>query len=665
MSFHICRTGVAAMVAVAGVVNVVAEQSKVAELPPVVVTATPLSNPIVDLAQPATVLTEQKLQERLAPTLGETLAEEPGISQTYYGPNASRPVIRGLDGDHIRILQNGVGMMDVSAASVDHAVSQDPLTVTKIEVVRGPAALLYGPTAVGGVVNVLDNRIPDERIETPLTGRLEGRHTSVDTGGSGAGVVEGGTAGFNYHLDGFARGNADLRIPGWARSARLRAIDPLPVEPRDRLPNSQAHSAGGAGGLSYVGEIGYIGGSFQGLDNDYGTVAEEEVSIQLRQRRWDLGGALTEPADWLPAVKWKFASSDYEHTEYEGAVAGTLFALDGLNGRLEVVHPPVGLLTGAVGYEARRDKLDIAGDEAFMPPTDSLMNSIFLFEEVQWDKVRLQFGGRYDGSEIEAPAQAQRFQTGSGAAGVVVRPDEEYSTALNFAYTQRAPVNQELFANGPHLATAAFEVGDPTLRPEKSLGVDLTLRRETGRVTGAVTFFYIHFEDFIALQPTGATDLDSGLPIYHFAGIPAEFLGGEAAVLFHLTDAGPHRLHLELKSDYTRATNLDTGAALPRIPPWRLGAELSYEWSQRLRTSLQVQRAQSQHRVAPNELPTDGYTMLNLIAAYRLATGPVTWDVLAKGTNLLDEEARVSTSFLKDIAPLAGRGVLVALQASF
>jgi iron complex outermembrane receptor protein len=668
MSIQICRTGLPAVLALAGVVHGVAEKAPVSELPPIVVTASPFTNTLVELAQPVTVLADERLQERLAATLGDTLAAEPGISPTYYGPNASRPVIRGLGGDHLRVLQNGLSTMDVSATSADHAVAQDPLTVTTIEVVRGPAALMYGPTAVGGAVNVLDNRIPSARLDAPVTGQLEGRYLSVSDGWSGAGVVEGGQAGVNYHLNGFARTSDNARIPGFARSRRLRLSEPLPpgeTEARNRLPNSQAQSEGGTAGLSYVWEKGYIGGAVQGLASDYGIVAEKDVTIELRQVRGDFAGRLEEPVRGLRAVQWKFGLADYRHTEFEGATPGTTFNLDAWNGRLEALHEPVGRLEGALGYEARRDKLDVKGDEAFLPPTESWGNSIFLYEEAKWSAVRLQFGGRYDQSRIEAPGQTKNFHTGSGAAGVVYRPVEAYSGAVNFSYTQRAPVAQELFADGPHLATDAYEVGDPTLRPERSYGLDVTLRKETGRVTGTLTFFFTHFENFISLTPRGVNDPVDDLPIYDYASFPADFIGGEASVVIHLLDGPRHRLHLELKSDYTHATNADTDRPLPRIPPWRYGGEVRYEWGTRWSASLHLLRAQAQERNAPNELPTDGYTMLDLSATYRLRSGPVTWDLWVKGTNLLDEEARVATSFLKDISPLPGRGAVVAVRANF
>lgn len=656
----------------------------ITELPPMVITASPSPNSLFDLATPVTVLAEEQLRERLATTLGETLASEPGIQSTYFGPNASRPVIRGLEGSHIRVLQNGVGNMDVSELSPDHAVAQDPLTIKRIEVVRGPAALLYGPTAVGGVVNIIDNRIPDTDVPRPVTGQLEGRFTSSNKGRGFGGVIEGGYRGLNYHMDGFIRENDELDIPGLARSRRLRQLDPRPLneEPRDTLPNSQGQADGGAGGLSYVWDKGYAGGSFAGFESDYGTVAEEEVTIRMTQRRWDLAGAFYEPIDFLKSVRWKFGASDYEHTEFEGTEAGTVFKEDGLNGRLEALHRSLGRVEGSFGYEARRDELSVQGEEGFLPPTDSLVNSLFVFEEIKWDKVRLQFGGRYDRTRAEAdefttgwtgvthPAGSRDFNNGSGSAGVVYDFADDFSTSLNFSYTERAPIHQELFGNGPHLATGQFVIGDPTLSTERCYGLDYTIRRETGKITGSSTFFFTHFDNFVSLEPTGTSvpnpeDPSEALPVFRYSGVPANFVGVEASVMFHFLEEGEHRLHLELKTDYTHATNTDTDEPLPRIPPWRYGADLVYDWKDRFTATVSVLRANSQHRTIMDELPTDGYTMLNLGVTYRFGTGPVDWDLLVRGTNLLDEEARLHTSFLKDIAPLPGRGAVVALRLSF
>lgn len=637
----------------------------------VVVTASPLGRTLFELAAPVTVLADEELAFRQQATLGETLALQPGITSTYFGPNASRPVIRGLDGDRIRILQNGVGMLDASGTSVDHAVSSDPLTIKSVEVVRGPASLLYGSSAVGGVVNVIDNRIPDVRLESPVSGTVEGRYGSADSLRSGGAVVEGGHKGWNYHLDGFSRESEDLRIPGFARSERLRLLDPQPTEAENRLPNSAGKADGGAFGGSYIGTKGWIGASVSGFNNRYGTVAEPDVTIRLHQRRVDVAGEATDPFEKIKAIRFKLGVSDYKHTEYAGPDVGTVFKNRGYDGRLEVTHAAIGRFEGAIGFQSQLSNFSASGDEAFLPATETLVNSGFVFEEVKFDKFRFEFGARLDHQDVTSsddpnfgPGQSREFTTGSGSAGIVYTPTDVWSTALSVAYTQRAPNYQELFANGPHLATDAFEVGDPTLDPEHSLGLDLTFRKRTGFVTGSIGGFYNRFRNFIALSPTGGIDPVNNLPIFTYGGVPAEFYGGEAEVLFHLVETQPRQFHLELRADWVEASNRGTGEPLPRIAPLRFGGALIFK-QHSFRARLEALRSDYQGRVAANETATDGHTLVNLGLSYGFGTGKVQWEAFVKGSNLLDEEIRGHSSFLKDIAPQAGRGATLGLRASF
>ena len=639
-----------------------------------VITGTPLQRTLFELATPVSVLADEELAVRLQPTLGETLNTLPGVNSTYYGPNASRPVIRGLDGDHIRILENGVGLIDASATSVDHAVGTDPLTIRRIEVVRGPAALLYGSAAVGGVVNVINNRIPDERIKSPITGAIEGRYGSADDLRSGGGLIEGGSKGLAYHLDGFARESDDLRIPGFARSERRRALDPLPpgeTEAQDKLPNSQGKADGGAAGLSYVWDKGHVGASVSGFNNVYGTVAEEDVTIRLHQRRVDVAGEFIAPSQRINKLTYKLGLSDYRHTEYEGAATGTVFNNRGYDGRVELLHAPLGRFEGAVGFETQRSDFSALGEEGFLPPTSMLVNSGFVFEEVDFDPVRFQFGGRFDYQTVSAeadpdfgPAASRDFPTGSGSAGVVYTFLQDYAAALSAAYTQRAPNYQELYADGAHIATAAFEVGDRNLGVESSVGLDLSLRKRAGRVTGSLGGFYNRFDQFITLTPTGLIDPEAGVPIYNYVGRPAEFYGAESELVFHLLDTEPHKVHLDVRADWLEARDRDTGEPLPRISPLRFGGGVSYDFGN-FGARLEVLRYASQSRVSAGELPTDSYTMLNASVTYTAKVGAVTLNFFARGANLLDQEARNHVSFLKDLAPLAGRGAVVGVRASF
>jgi iron complex outermembrane receptor protein len=667
----------------------------------IVITGSPIARDLFEQTQSISILTGENLRLRLEPTVGETLNREPGVSSTYFGPGASRPVIRGLGEDRVRVLQNGVNILDVSNVSPDHAVTAEPLTIRTIEVVRGPATLLYGPNTVGGVVNVMDNRVPTESLAKPIEGKLDSRFGTVDDLRSGAGLLEFQLGRVVVHLDASIRETDDLKIPGFARSERRRLLDPLPPgerEPRGTLPNSFTESQGGAAGASYVWDGGYIGAAFSGTDSRYGTVAEPDVTIELEQRRWDFRGSFAKPITGLKAINYKIAYSDYNHTEFEGDEVGTVFAIDGYDGRLEALHEKLGPFEGAVGYQTQRNDFSALGEEAFLPPVETEIHSAFVFEEIVFNAVRLQFGTRFDHQRNQrqetdefGPSLSREFDAFSGSAGFVYVPVEPYAIAFSVAYSQRPPTYVELFANGPHIATGAFEVGDLNLGLEDSLGFDLSFRKKAGRVTGAISLFYNRFSNFITAVPTGmlseADDDEEGLPIFAYRATDADFIGGEVETTLHIIERTPssapttepadakavaieriqsrHQLHVELKADYVRAQDWKTDRSLPRITPFRTGATVVYSWDDRFHARVEGQYSHEQNRTAEFELPTDSYFLLNASMSYRVPVGPVEFDVYLKGTNLTNEEARVHTSFLKEIAPLAGRGALLGMRASF
>lgn len=666
-----------------------------AETERVVVSSTPLGGELFEQVQSVSILSGDELKLRLEPTIGETLNREPGVSSTYFGPGASRPVIRGLGEDRIRVLQDGLATIDASDVSPDHAVTIEPLTVKIIEVVRGPATLLYGPNTVGGAVNIIDNRIPSEKLSRPIEGKVEGRFGTADEQRSGAGLVEFGLRPIVVHLDGFKRRTEDIEIPGFARSERLREMQPLPPgeeEPRDELPNSFTESEGGAAGVSYVWDKGYFGVAYSGIDSTYGTVAEPDVTIGLEQRRWDARGRFQEPFAAIKSITYKFGYSDYRHTEFEGTEVGTVFQNEGYDGRIEVAHEKLGPLEGVFGYQTQKTNFSALGEEAFLPAVETETHAGFVFEEIALDPLRFQFGVRCDHqthqtetSPAFGPGIGRDFNAFSGSGGIIYTPVDNYVIALSLSYTQRPPTYVELFAHGPHIATNAFEIGDPNLDLEESFGIDLSFRKKIGRITGAISLFYNHFANFIRVGPTG--EIEDGLPVFVFAATDADFVGGEISLEFHLIEpyaaedptsgkdgksvatpghpGNPHRLHLETKADYVYAQDRNTDRSLPRITPFRTSAALIYEWKDRFDARIEGQYVHDQNRTAEFELPTDSYFLLGASASYRIAAGPVDIDVFLKATNLLNEEARMHTSFLKDIAPLAGRGVLLGMRATF
>jgi iron complex outermembrane receptor protein len=688
---------------------VVLAQAATATLPSVVVTGNPLGSELFDLVSPISVLDGKPLLVNRASTLGELIADMPGVSSSYFGPNASRPIIRGLDGDRIRILQNGVGMIDASAASPDHAVAVDPLVIERVEVVRGPAALLYGGNAVGGVVNVLDSRIPMSPV-SGFTGSLEGRAGGADRETGLGASMKGGNGRFALHADAYHRDTGNYRIPGFARSARARdpannvtnGLNADGSEPRDTQPNSDARSNGGALGGALHFDKGYAGVSFARFDANYGAVGEQAVRIDMESSRVDLAGEVRDLGRVIKDVRVKFGRSDYTHREIDAGVVGTTFKNRGHDARIEAVHGKFGPLSGALGVQLTNFDFSALGGEAFVPQTATDAKALFLYEEVGLGAWKLSFGGRLERNSVKSegggandpntgnprfgPAQQRDFGLQSGAFGAIYHFNAMFSVAGNLSYTERAPTYQELYAHGPHVATQAYEVGDPRLGKEKSKAFDMALRMRSGKHSGSIGYFVNRFDNYIGafgtanrrnsdgeLNPVddgGGNSTLTGETLetqreFVYRAVPAEFRGLEASGKFRLLDRG-HTLDLRVRYDRTRAHNRSNGDPIPRIPASRLGLGLDYGWG-RFGARLDLIHAWAQDRVSvtERELPTDGYTIWNAALTCDVKAGPTSWTAFLRGINLTDREARNHSSFLKNIAPMPGRGVQVGLRGTF
>ena len=639
----------------------------------IVVTASPLARSQAELTSATSVLSGQTLLLQQQPTLGETLSSQPGMSSSYFGPGASRPIIRGLGGDRIRILANGTGTQDASVTSPDHAVSVEPFLVKRIEVIRGPASLLYGSSAVGGVVNVIDHRIETDLPTQRISGTTDVRYgTAADELAYGAttdiALVKADDHGFVLHLDGFKRETDDVRIPGFADASN-------PVN-KGRLTNSAIDSEGASIGLSYVSETFDAGINYNGFNSLYGTVAEPDVLIDLRQRRVDFAAEVKQDFGIFTGARLKFGTGDYQHVELEDGAPGTTFTNQGYEGRLELLHASLAGFTGAWGVQAQRSDFDVVGAEAFMPPALTENRALFVFEETKTGAFTWQAGARVENQTIDTrsttsfPASESRNETTlSLSGGVVYTISPAYNATFSLTGTERAPNAQELYSNGPHIGTASFETGDPSLDTEKSLGLELGLRKLTGFATGSFNLFANNFDGYIFEQDTGAIDAgdpldpEDDLPIYQFIQRDALFYGAELETLWHLHQGDRHSLDFKLNADYTVARQ-SNGDDLPRIPPLKglLGlAWASGPWSAGVDWQLVAKQSQS----APGETDTNGYTLLGASIGYHLISGPVVYDFFVRGANLTDEDARLHTSFLKDIAPLPGRNVTFGLRASF
>jgi iron complex outermembrane receptor protein len=651
----------------------------------IMVTGSPILRSQLEIAQPTSVLTGEELLYRRQPSLGETLAQEPGVTSTFFGPGASRPVIRGLGGDRIRILQGGIDTGDVAGTSPDHAVTADPAAAERIEVLRGPATLLYGSSAIGGVVNVIDGRIPDFRPEEPVTGSVELRAGSVDDERSGTVQLGGGAGDWAWHVDALARETGDYEIPGFAAIEEDEHGDEEHEEEEENpfgvVPNSDLETAAGSFGVTrFFGDAGFLGVSASGFESEYGVPGsghghgegeegEEggDVRIDLERRRLDLRSEVGLPFGPFQGVKTRIGYVDYEHAELEGAdgEVGTRFFNDSWEGRFELVQKPRGSVSGSVGVQLGTRDLEAVGDEAFIPATEARQLALFAFEEIDRGAFRWQLGARYESQEVDATdpvLQDRSFDAVSGSVGIVWLPVDGYSLGLSVARSTKLPNPEELYSDGPHFATQAFEVGDPELGEETSVGADLSLRKTSGRLRGSLSFFVNRFDDFIYQSFTGA--VEDGLPVLAYTQDDTELTGFELDGRYSLWESGSSHLDLSFQWDRVRAELRDTGEPLPRIPPQSFGVGVHYHTT-RWHAFAELRRSDEQDRVAENETATDGYTLVNAGTSYRFFWSDQVFDLLLRGRNLTDEEARNHVSFLKDRVPLPGRDVSLSLRWTF
>ncbi|MCF7710179.1 MAG: TonB-dependent receptor [Opitutales bacterium] len=640
-----------------------AQDSAPQKMKPVVVKGATIGG-VTAPAAPALQLNAAALETQPVATLGEVLADIPGVATSYFGPNAGRPIIRGLDGDRLKIAQNGTGTLDASSASPDHAVGIDPLAIREVQVFRGPAALLYSSSILGGVVNVVDNRIPVERL--PRAFVLSGRAGSADALRSSAFLAEGSAGDFAFHLDGFTKTTENLSTP------------------IGRIADTASDSQGAGFGVSRVGPSGYVGLSYSGLDSTYG-VTEPGIEIGLRQRRWDLAGSVDAPAAALKSVSYKLGVSDYEHSEFDGGVAGSTFTNQGWDARVDFELTKIGSLEGVVGVQSGRFDFAVTGDEAFLPTTRNANDAVFgSFVQSLAPDSRLRYGFRVESAKVSADAWVHEgLVSNPGSASASFTPaslalawvkdlSPEWATTLSLTRTERAPNYQELFADGPHVGTDAYEVGDGALGKERGIGIELELAKTRGAVSGSFSVYYNRFSSFIAQQANGqgpnltlnGGDDHSGLARYDFVAVPADFFGAEAKVNYQLHENTTAKLGLEFFGDFVRASNRDTSEALPRISPGRLGVALhglASGWSWRLDAAYHL----AQNHLATAETPTVGYTMVGASLGHDFKLAGTAARFTLRLTNLFDVEARNASSFIKDTLPLPGRGVEAGLKLNF
>ncbi|PPE75940.1 TonB-dependent receptor [Solimonas fluminis] len=646
------------------------EPPSAVELAPVVVQASALGRTADELVQPVTVLADEELQRKRRGTLGETLENEPGIATTDFGAGAGRPVIRGQAGPRVEVLQNGLSTMDVSELSPDHAVTIDPAHAQQVEVLKGPATLLYGNGASGGVVNVRDARLPEEVTE--------GLHGGFDTSWGS----NGDTGAFSGEA-GYGSGKHQLRADfGWREAGDYDLAGPANVDgsgPRRRLPNSDVEARSGGASYSWIEDSRTLGLAVSRFESQYGLPVEESAFIDMHQTRIDAQGIFRNPLPGLESLKLRLGSSEYEHTEFEEpGVAGTRFDNRQYQGRLEAVHVPLAGFRGVAGLQINWRDFQAIGEEAYVPPVLSRQAGLFIVEERPWRLGKLEIGARVDRNTNDPQGLPSRdFTPLSFSLGSVFNLGEHAHLKLYATSSERSPAPEELYADGPHAATATYERGNADAGKERAQNLELGYDYHRERWTLQASVYYNRVSEFLYLSESdqdadgvadrvdeeGVLDPAGEFLLVDYRQADAKFWGYEASAGYALLDQGPLRLDLRLFTDQVRG-ELDGGGNLPRVTPQRWGLGLDGRWQQ-FAASLDYIRVDRQDRIASLETETAGYDLLNASLSWRVQGDEQHGTTLyLRGSNLLDEDIRRATSFIKDAVPAPGRGIYAGLRFS-
>jgi iron complex outermembrane receptor protein len=671
--------------------NVFAADNDIYKLEDVLITSTGLKQSTSKSARPVTVLSGDALRVKIGQTLGDTLSNEPGITSQSFGAGVGMPVIRGQSGSRVRVMQNSVGNNDVSSLSPDHANGVDPIIAERIEVLRGPSTLLYGSGAIGGVVNVIDNRIPERVPDKLIGGAGEQRYDSATTESSSALKLEGGKDKFAYHVDGFYRDQGNMHIGGQPiDEVAARATDPTlqgtPVldNPFGLLNNSNARSRGGSAGASIIGDVGLVGAAINSLDKNYGIppngTGSPPVRIQLNQTKYDFKGQLNKPFAFAEELRMKFGYTDYKHVELNGGIPATTFLNQSYESRLELEHQPIGIVKGVLGFQSVNSQFSALGAETIVPKSAIDSYGLFAVESFAFGKVTYELGarGEWQGIAPETTYSSVSYVPISGSASASWDITMQHQLSLAVTQSQRAPQIQELFSNGVHDATQSYELGNVNLQKEVSYNLDLGYQFNADWMTAELNLFHNWVNDYIyqqqanyvfnegtrAFEPNCSGSPGTCLPVLASSQANAVFRGFEAKTVFPLMQNSYGGIDLTLFGDYTRGS-FDQGGNVPRMPPLRYGLQVSYEkndWS----TDVRLTRGEAQTYAGENQSNTPGYLLLNLGTQYNLATfKDSTVMLFAKGKNLLNENIRNSTSYLRNLAPEPGRSAEIGIRMSY
>jgi iron complex outermembrane recepter protein len=652
----------------------VADDNTVQELEEITVTSDSFKHASPQSAKPVATLSGETLRTKVGQTLGDTLQNEPGITSQSFGAGVGTPVIRGQSGSRVKVMQNSLGNNDVSSLSPDHATGVDPIIAERVEVLRGPSTLLYGTGAIGGIVNVIDNRIPEQVPDKLIGGAAEQRYDSATNETASALKLEGGKNGLAYHVDGFYRDQDNTHIGGKPiDGSAVRSVDPsyanitLQDNSDGVINGSQARSRGGSIGFSKVGDLGLVGAAINSLEKKYGIPPDgkstDRVTVDMRQTKVDFKAQLNKPFAFTEQLRMKFGYTDYQHIERVNDAPETTFLNTAYESRLELEHKPIGVVKGTVGFQSTNSQFSALGDEALVPPSDIDTYSLFAVESFDSGPMSYNFGVRGEWQTISPQGQTSlTYLPISGSASALWHINDQQQITLAYTHSERAPQIQELLSKGRHEATHSYEVGNRSLNKELSNNLDLSYRFNGSWMTADISLFHNWVGDYIYQQRNG--EIVDGLPVLNTQQGSTTFRGFEAQAIFPLMENTYGALDLTLFGDYTRGM-FDNGGDVPRLPPLRYGFQLSYEKAD-FSGNLRFTRAEAQNNPGQNDTNTQSYLLLNLQAQYRLASFHDAEVLLfAKAKNLLDENIRNSTSYLRNFAPEPGRSAEFGLRISY
>jgi iron complex outermembrane receptor protein len=662
-----------------------------------VVSAGPVARSVDDFASPFSALDSEEIQQSSGSSIGELLEGQPGVSSTSFGGGASRPVIRGFDGARVRVLDSGIEALDASSFSVDHAVATEPLLLERIEILRGPSTLLYGSSAIGGVVNMIGREIP--RSPVSEAGEVEGGFkTSYDNGSSGEttlGYIKAGSEDWALSVTGLTRDNNDYEIPGHAEAAPHEDEEATGIL-ENSFVETDSHSIGSTW---FFNEGSYFGLSFSNFDSLYGVAGhehedddedgdehgdEEEAPtiVDLERKRYNAELVLIEPLDWIKAARVRFGVTDYMHTESEGDHA-TTYNNEGWELRGEIAHGSFASFDeGVVGIQFADSDFSAIGEEAFTPESNTKNQAIFISEHIHNGDLHWEFGGRVEKQTVD-PDDQERPTLGSYsdtalslAASAIWNFAENQSLTLSLQRSQRHANSTELYALGAHIATDQYEFGDQNLGLETAYGIDLRHNYSAGNWSTIVSAFYTTFDDYIYSQNLGTETIiindepgkhlgeETRYDNYQFEAVDALFWGFEAEANYIAYKSEESTVTLGLLADYVRATNEEDNTNLPRITPMRVGGKLRIENGPWMVSALLRQNFK-QTANANYESETGSFTELQIDLSHSLELEGGELTLFAQGRNLLNEDVRRHTSFIKDKAPQPGRSVNVGLSYKF